>query len=257
MSLVFSDTHTHLYIPEFAPQIDEYMSRALQAGVSRLFLPNIDAESAEQVLKLTSLYPQHCFPMMGLHPCHVKEDWEVELASLLSLFDLHTFYAVGEIGIDLYWDKTTLDIQTQAFKKQVEFAIARKLPICIHSRESFDVIADILEEYRGSNLIGVFHCFTGTLEQAQRAIALGFMLGIGGVVTFKNGGLDQVLPHVGAEHLLLETDAPYLAPVPYRGKRNESAYIPLVAQKVADLKQMPIAELAAITTDNSKKLFGI
>lgn len=257
MSLVFTDTHTHLYIPEFAPQIDAFVDRATQAGVSRFFLPNIDLVSAPQVLHLTNLYPQLCFPMMGLHPCHVKEGWQEELNALLALFDKHTFCAVGEIGIDLYWDKTTLDIQTQAFKHQVEFAIARNLPICIHSRESFDVIADVMEEYRGSGLTGVFHCFTGTLAQAERAIGFGFMLGIGGVVTFKNGGLDAVLPHIGLEHLVLETDAPYLAPVPYRGKRNESAYIPIIAQKLADIKQIGIEEVAKATTENSKKLFGI
>lgn len=254
--MIFTDTHTHLYSKDFAGQLDAVMQRAFDAGVQRFFLPNIDVASVGPMLDVVAKYPAQCFPMMGLHPCDVTDDYEQQLDELLGWFDKGTFYAVGEIGIDLYWDKTTLPQQTAAFKRQVEFAIARNLPICIHSRESFDVIADILEDYKG-RVRGVFHCFTGTLEQANRAIGFGFMLGIGGVVTFKNGGIDKVLPDVDIQHLVLETDAPYLAPVPHRGKRNECSYIPIIAQKLADVKQMPLAELARITTENSERLFGI
>lgn len=254
--MVITDTHTHLYATEFAEYIDEVISRARAAGVQRFFLPNVDLETADALVALAKRYPDACYPMMGLHPCHVKENFEEELAALFAYFDRETFCAVGEIGIDLYWDKTTLGIQTVAFKKQVEFAIERKLPICIHSRESFDVIADILEDYKGK-VTGVFHCFTGTLAQAERAIGFGFMLGIGGVLTFKNSGLDAVVKDIDLKHLVLETDSPYLAPVPHRGKRNESAYTALVAQKLADIKQMPVEELAKITTENSVKLFGV
>jgi TatD DNase family protein len=255
--MVITDTHTHLYATEFAAYIDEVIERAKAAGVTRCFLPNVDLATADALVALAKRYPDMCFPMMGLHPCHVKENFEEELATLFAYFDRETFCAVGEIGIDLYWDKTTLDIQTIAFKKQVEFAIERKLPICIHSRESFDIIADILEDYKGKGLTGVFHCFTGNLEQAERAIGFGFMLGIGGVLTFKNSGLDVVVKEVDLKHLVLETDSPYLAPVPHRGKRNESAYTALVAQKLADIKEMPLAELARITTENSVKLFSL
>ena len=257
MNPLFTDTHTHLYSNNFSGETSAMLQRAFDAGVERLFMPNIDLESVPGMMAIAKQYPDKCYPMMGLHPCHVKENFNEELDELLAWFDKADFCAVGEIGIDLFWDKTTLGIQTQAFKRQVEFAIARNLPICIHSRESFDVIADIMEEYHGSGLRGVFHCFTGTLAQANRAIGFGFMLGIGGVVTFKNGGLDAVLPHVDIQHLVLETDAPYLAPVPHRGKRNESAYVPIIAQKLADIKQMPLEEVARITTQNSTLLFGI
>lgn len=254
--MIFTDTHNHLYSKDFAGQLDAVMQRAIDAGVTRFFLPNIDVASVAPMMNVVAQYPGKCFPMMGLHPCDVKENYTEQLNELLAWFDKETFYAVGEIGIDLYWDKTTLPQQTAAFKRQVEFAIARNLPICIHSRESFDVIADILDEYKGK-VRGVFHCFTGSVEQAHRAISFGFMLGIGGVVTFKNGGLDKVLPEVDIKHLVLETDAPYLAPVPHRGKRNEGSYIPIIAQKLADIKQMPLAEVARITTENSMQLFGI
>lgn len=239
------------------PEIDQVISRANEAGVHRFFLPNIDLASVEGLLYLVEKFPTQVFGMMGLHPCHVQQGWEEELDKLLALFDKYTFCAVGEIGIDLYWDKTTLDIQTLAFKKQVEFAIERKLSICIHSRESFDVIADVMEDYRGSGLTGVFHCFTGTVEQANRAIGFGFMLGIGGVVTYKNSNLGNVLKDVDMKHIVLETDSPYLTPVPHRGKRNESAYTRLVAEKLSEVKGIPLQEVANITTENSKRLFGI
>lgn len=254
---MLTDTHTHLNSNQLMPDLSGVIERSMAAGVQRFFIPNVDIETADSLVAITKQYPNNCYGMMGLHPCHVKENFEEELAALFAYFDREKFYAVGEIGIDLYWDKTTLDIQTTAFKRQVDFALQRNLPICIHSRESFDVIADIMEEYRGSGLRGVFHCFTGSPAQAERAIGFGFMLGIGGVITFKNSGVAEVVANIGLEHLVLETDAPYLAPVPHRGKRNESAYTALVAQKLADVKQVSLEELASITTENSVRLFGI
>jgi TatD DNase family protein len=198
-----------------------------------------------------------CFPMLGLHPCDVKAGWEQELEEIKSFHNQHKIYAIGEIGIDLYWDKTTLDIQIQAFRKQIAWAKSLKLPIVIHCRDAFDQVFEVLQQEQGEDLHGIFHCFTGTVEQAQQVIDLGFYLGIGGVVTYKNSGLDKVVEQVDLKHIVLETDSPYLTPVPYRGKPNESSYLIYVAQKVADLHQTDLETVAAITTENSKKVFGV
>lgn len=233
------------------------MQRCFDNGVSRLFLPNVDSSSIEKVFGLTDEYPESCFPMLGLHPCDVKDNWREELDTIYKAIPQRKIYAIGEIGIDLYWDKTTLDIQVEAFKIQIAWAKELKLPIVIHCRNSYDEVFEVLEQEYDENLHGILHCFTGTLEQAQKLIDIGFYLGIGGVVTYKNSGLDKVVEQIDLKHIVLETDSPYLTPVPFRGKPNESSYITYVAQKVADLKQTSIENIAEITTANSQAIFGV
>lgn len=233
------------------------MQRCLDNGIGRLFLPNVDSASMELVFGLVNAYPENCFPMLGLHPCDVKENWQEELRLIKEAIPNHKIYAIGEIGIDLYWDKTTLDIQVEAFKIQIGWAKELKLPIVIHCRNSFDEVFEVLQQEQDENLRGILHCFTGTLEQAQKLIAMGFYLGIGGVVTYKNSGLDKVVEEVDLKHIVLETDSPYLTPVPFRGKPNESSYLTYVAQKVADLHQTSIENVADITTANSRAIFGV
>ena len=240
------------------------MQRCLDSDVQRLFLPNVNTATIPLVYGLCTDFPDHCYPMLGLHPCDVKQTadaenmpYQVELEAIRSAMDNHKCYAIGEIGIDLYWDKTTLSIQQEAFIKQIGWAKELDLPIIIHCRDAFDEIFEIIEQEKDEKLRGIFHCFTGTAEQAQKVIDLGFLLGIGGVVTYKNSGLDKVVAGIGLEHIVLETDSPYLTPVPYRGKPNESSYLVYVAQKVADLKLTSIEEVARITTENSKRIFGI
>lgn len=233
------------------------MQRSLDNQVSRLFLPNVDSKSIPLVFGLAEQYPEHCFPMLGLHPCDVRENFREELALIYKEIPGRKIYAIGEIGIDLYWDKTTLAIQQEAFRTQINWAKQMDLPIVIHCREAFDEIFEILEELKDDKLRGIFHCFTGSTEQAKKVIGLGFYLGIGGVLTYKNSGLDKVVQDISPEHLVLETDSPYLTPVPFRGKPNESSYLVYVAQKLADLKQVPVEELARITTKNSELVFGI
>lgn len=250
------DTHTHLYAEEFDEDRNEMIQRALDKGITEFYLPAIDSESHEQLLALEAAYPGNIHAMMGLHPCYVKpETWEKELSIVESYLQQRSFAAIGEIGIDLYWDQSTLDIQIKAFETQIDWAIARDLPIVIHTRESFDEVFEVLERKRHPKLRGIFHCFSGNLEQAQQAIELGFVLGIGGVVTFKNGKIDQFLHEIPLDKIVLETDAPYLAPVPYRGKRNESAYLELVAQKLVDIYGIDFAEIGRITTENAKRIF--
>lgn len=251
------DTHTHLYSEEFDEDRAEMIQRALNKGVTEFYLPAIDSESHEKMLQLEAEYPQQIFAMMGLHPCYVKpETWEKELEIVENYLNKRTFPAIGEIGIDLYWDKTTLDIQIKAFEKQIDWAIEKDLPIVIHTRESFEETFEVLERKKHPKLRGIFHCFSGTLEQAKHAIDLGFVLGIGGVVTFKNGKIDQFLHEIPLNKIVLETDAPYLAPVPFRGKRNESAYIELVAQKLVDIYKNDFSEIVHITTENAKRIFN-
>ena len=233
------------------------MQRCVENHVDRLFLPNVDAESVAKVFELTAAYPANCYPMLGLHPCSVKEGWEEELATIVNAKGDHKIYAIGEIGIDLYWDKTTLEAQVTAFKKQIAWAKELKLPIVIHCRDAFNEVFEVLEQEKDDDLKGIFHCFTGTLEQAEKVIALGFYLGIGGVLTYKNAGLDKILPEIDLRRIVLETDSPYLTPVPYRGKPNESSYLIYVAQKVAELHQISIETVAEITTQNSKLVFGV
>ena len=255
--MIITDTHTHLYSEAFEGDRDEMMRRALDAGVERFFIPAIDSTYTQSMLDLESDYPKNVFLMMGLHPTHVKENFKEELAHVEEWISKRKFYAVGEIGIDLYWDKTFLKQQQEAFVYQIRLAKKHQLPIVIHCREAFDEIFEILEQEKGDDLYGIFHCFTGTLEQAHQAISYGMKLGIGGVATFKNGKIDQFLGQIDLEHVVLETDSPYLAPVPFRGKRNESAYIVKVLEKLSLIYGKSIEELAEITTENSKNVFGI
>lgn len=256
--MILTDTHTHLYSSQFNEDREEVIQRAITAGVSRFFIPSIDSSYADRMFELEKQYPENVFLMMGLHPCYVKpETFEAELAFVEKELFARKYYAVGEIGIDLYWDKTTLEIQKLAFKKQIQWAKQLGLGINIHCRDAFDEVFEVLESEYDEKLYGIFHCFTGNLEQANRAISLGMKLGIGGVATFKNGKIDQFLNQIDLKHIVLETDSPYLAPAPYRGKRNESSYTLLVAQKLADIYQVSVEEIAEITTQNSKDIFGI
>jgi TatD DNase family protein len=255
--MLLTDTHTHLYYETDDAKRAELMQRCADNSINRLFLPNVDTDSVHKVFELTAAYPNNCFPMLGLHPCSVKADWEQELDTIMNAHGDHKIYAIGEIGIDLYWDKTFLNEQVLAFKKQIAWAKSLKLPIVIHCRNAFDEVYEVLQQEQGDNLRGIFHCFGGTLEQAEKVIALGFYLGIGGIITYKNAGLDKILPQIDLKHIVLETDSPYLTPVPYRGKPNESSYLIYVAQKVAELYQKPIETVADITTENSKKIFGV
>ena len=255
--MTLTDTHTHLYSEAFDQDRDDVIKRALDLGVSRFFIPAIDASYTDAMLALENAYPDLMFLMMGLHPTHVKENYKAELAHVEAMLKTHKFYAIGEIGIDLYWDTATLAWQQEAFIAQIRLAKRYKLPIVIHCRAAFDAVFEILEAEKGADLFGVFHCFTGTLEQAQKAIAYNMKLGIGGVATFKNGKIDTFLEQIDLKHIVLETDAPYLAPVPYRGKRNESAYVVNVLEKLAQIYNKPQEEIARITTENSKVVFGV
>jgi TatD DNase family protein len=252
----FIDTHAHLYLEQFDADREKMIGDAIQSGVGKMFLPNIDSDTIGPMNHLCEKFPENCFPMIGLHPSHVKDNFQEELTRVRTEATTGKYIAIGEIGIDLYWDKTYLAQQQEAFAAQLQLAKDLHLPVAIHARDSFDEIFEILDQYNDSNLKGVLHCFTGTLAQAQRIIDYGdFYLGIGGVATFKNGGLDQVIPFVELDFLVLETDAPFLAPIPYRGKRNESQYIPIIADKIANLKGIKIEEVAEVTTRNALKLF--
>ncbi len=250
------DTHTHLYAKAFNGDRDAMIQRAIEQGVEQFFLPNIDGESIEGMLALEAAYPNRCFAMMGLHPCSVKENFKEELATVRQWLDRRKFCAVGEIGIDLYWDKTFFEQQKEAFLTQIQWAIEFDIPIVIHSRESTDIIIEMLKKAKDNRLRGIFHCFGGTEEQAKAIIDLGFLLGIGGVLTYKNSGLGQALQEIDLQHIVLETDAPYLAPVPYRGKRNESAYVRAVAEKLAEVKGVTLEAVAKATTQNAERVFG-
>jgi len=255
--MIITDTHTHLYSEAFDEDRDQMMQRALDAGVTRFFVPAIDSTYTEGMLALEKDYPNNVFLMTGLHPTHVKDNYNEELEHVVDMLDKHKFYAIGEIGIDLYWDKSTLSIQQDAFRQQIQLAKQHELPIVIHCRDAFDEVFEILEEEKGDNLYGIFHCFTGSLEQAKQAISYNMKLGIGGVATFKNGKIDQFLNQIDLKHIVLETDAPYLAPTPFRGKRNESSYITKVLEKLSDIYQVSEEKIAEITTENSKDVFGI
>ncbi|MDX2303703.1 MAG: TatD family hydrolase [Microscillaceae bacterium] len=251
------DSHAHIYAHQFNKDWEEMIAHAFELGVQTIVMPNIDSQSVEGMLSLEEKYPGNCLATMGLHPCSVKADFEKELYEVENWLSKRKFFAVGEMGTDLYWDKTFFPQQQEAFKIQVALAKKHQLPIIIHCRDSFQETLALLAPLKDENLKGVFHCFGGSVEDAQKVIDLGFYLGIGGVVTFKKSGLDQVLPHIDLDYLLLETDSPYLAPVPHRGQRNEPAYIPLIAQKVAEIKGISLEEVAQKTTANSKKLFGL
>tara|TARA_R110000868_G_scaffold48006_2_gene156650 strand:+ start:1399 stop:2193 length:795 start_codon:yes stop_codon:yes gene_type:complete len=255
--LIITDTHTHLYSEAFDEDRNEIINRAIEHGVTRFFVPAIDSTYTKSMLQLENNFPKNVFLMMGLHPTHVKEDYKNELKHVEDMLAKRKFYAVGEIGIDLYWDKSTLDIQKKVFKHQIQLAKHYKLPIVIHCREAFDEIFEVLESEKGDDLFGIFHCFAGTLDQAHQAISYNMKLGIGGVATFKNGKIDQFLNQIDLKHIVLETDSPYLAPVPYRGKRNESVYILKVLEKLSLLYNRSQEDIANITTENSKNVFKV
>jgi TatD DNase family protein len=253
----FIDTHTHLYLKEFDSDRDEVVSRAISCGIVKMLLPNIDIQSVGQMLSAETRFPGICYSMIGLHPTSVKEDFISQLDKLEALASDHKFVAIGEIGIDLYWDKTFLDEQIIALRRQIVFALENSLPVVIHSRDSFPEVFSVLDEFKHKKLKGVLHAFTGTIEDAEKAIGMGLKLGIGGIVTFKNSGLDKVVKAIGPYNLILETDSPYLAPVPYRGKRNESTYICIINKKLAEIFGMSEEETALITYANSTELFNL
>ena len=251
------DTHTHLYVEEFDTDYKEVIQRAIDYGVEKFFLPAIDSTYTERMFRLQKEYPEHMYLMNGLHPCSVKENWQEEIAKVNALVSAHSkdFYAIGEIGIDLYWDKTFLEAQKEAFALQIRLAKEYHLPIVIHCREAFEETFEVLEKEKSDDLFGIFHCFTGNKEQALRAISLGLKLGIGGVVTFKNGKIDTFLNEIPLKHLVLETDAPYLAPVPFRGKRNESSYLIYIVKKLAEIYNISENEIIKRTTNNALEIF--
>ncbi len=254
----FIDTHTHLFLEHFNDDIDTVIKTAIEKGVEKFFLPNIDSESINNVLELTKNYPEYCFPLSGLHPTSVNENYVEELEMVEKLLIEHKFYGIGETGIDLYWDKTFIKEQEEAFGIQLELAKKYKLPIIIHVRDSFDEVFKVVDAHNDNNLTGIFHCFTGDFGQAQKIIEYGgFKMGIGGVITFKNSKLGEVIEKVPLDHIVLETDSPYLAPTPFRGKRNESSYIPIIAEKISELHKISVEEVAKITTNNALDIFRL
>ena len=253
----YIDSHAHLYLPDFDEDREEVITRALNRDVTKILLPNIDMNSVEPMLKMVNNYAGVCFPMIGIHPTYVKEDYADQLLSVEHWINREKFIAIGEIGIDLYWDKEFLEEQIIAFRKQLEIALEFNLPVVIHCRESFDEISTIIDDFKGKGLKGVFHAFTGSIKQAAKVIDAGFMIGTGGIITFKNAGLDKTIAELGPDSIILETDSPYLAPVPYRGKKNESSYIPIIAGKIGELTGKSHAEIAEITTLNAIKLFNL
>ncbi len=255
--MIITDTHTHLYSEQFDNDRSLVIEKAINAGVSRFFIPAIDSSYTSAMLQLEKDFPSNVFLMMGLHPTSVKENYKEELNLVKDWLEKRKFFAVGEIGIDLYWDKTRLKEQQDAFKLQIEWAKEKNLPIVIHCRDAFDEIFEVLDDVKDDQLHGIFHCFTGLLEQAHRALSYNMKLGIGGVVTFKNGGIDKFLSEIDLKHIVLETDAPYLSPTPYRGKRNESGYIINILDKLVDIYNLTPERIAEITTQNSKDVFRI
>ena len=250
------DTHAHLYSRKFDSDRAEMVRRAIQAGVTRMYLPNIDSESISAMLDLETAFPDHCFAMMGLHPSSVKEGYEAELKIVEHWLGQRNWAGIGETGIDLYWDKTTLDLQKSAFTRQLEWAKDLGRPIIVHSRESNQECLELVRNAQDGRLRGIFHCFSGTLEEAKEMISLGFMLGVGGTVTYPKSDLPEVLRQVPLEHIVLETDSPYLPPVPHRGKRNESMHVRLVAIMMSEVKVLPLNQIAKVTTENALRMFG-
>ena len=253
----FIDTHTHIFLPEFDSDRDQVINNAQKSGVEKILLPNVDSTTIKHLKSLVDKYPDFCLPMIGLHPTSVNENYTNELKLVEDHLETGRYVAVGEIGIDLYWDKTFKEQQEKAFRYQIDLAKKYNLPIVIHARDSFDEIFKIMDDVIDENLSGVFHAFTGNEKQAERVVEWGFKIGIGGIVTFKNSGLDKVVNNIDINHIVLETDSPYLAPVPKRGKRNESAYIVYIAQKIAEIKNIPLEVVAQITTNNAKQLFKL
>jgi TatD DNase family protein len=252
----FIDTHAHIYAKEFKDDINEVLENCRLAKIDKIYMPNIDHSSIDSMMELEERHPDLCVSMMGLHPCSVKKNFQKELYLVEEWVNNRRFAAIGETGIDLYWDKNFKEQQEEALKVQIGIAKKHKLPLILHCRESFKETITLIEKYSDVNLTGIFHCFTGDLDDANRVLEAGFLLGIGGVVTYKNGGLDKVIPHINLENIVLETDSPYLAPVPYRGKRNEPAYLVEIASKIADLKNVEIEEVMRKTTFNAQKLFS-
>lgn len=250
------DTHAHLYLEEFEKDIDEVIKQSKEAGVEHIYMPNISSESIEDMLFLERKYENYCLPMMGLHPCYVKNNFKDELKVIQSMIEARPFCGIGEIGIDLYWDKTFVQEQILAFEIQINWAKELDLPIIIHCRASIDMTIDLVKKHQDGNLKGIFHCFSGNHDHAKKIIDLNFLLGIGGVVTFKNGGLDKIIPDVELKNIVLETDSPYLTPSPHRGKRNMPSYLKLIASKIAELKNCEVNEVANVTTENAKHIFG-
>lgn len=251
----FIDTHSHIYLPEFDNDREATVNRAVQRGVTRILLPNIDASSIFRMNQLADAFPENCFPMMGLHPTSVNADYAKEMEAIEWALQQRSYIAIGEIGMDLYWDKTFLKEQVIVFKRQLDLSLQYKLPVVIHARESFPEILEVIRPYFGSDIRGVFHAFSGSLDIAKEVTRQGFMLGIGGVVTYKKSDLPSILTEIDLDHIVLETDSPYLTPVPYRGKRNESSYIPDIAQQIQQIKNVPLEEVAFITTKNAMNLF--
>lgn len=252
------DTHTHLYLSDFTSDIDSIITTCRNQNIEKFFLPNIDSSTVNDLLQLAANYPAVCYPMMGLHPCSVKENYKEELSKIEAELSSNKFIAIGEIGIDLYWDKSTLEIQKEAFITQINWAKKWSLPIVIHARDSFDEIFEVLDRHNDENLSGIFHCFTGNESQANKIIAYkGFKLGIGGVVTFKNAGLDKTLQSIALKHLVLETDAPYLSPVPFRGKKNTSENLIYIAKKLASIYSCSLEKIANQTTKNALEIFKL
>ena len=254
--MILVDTHAHLYTEQFDKDREEMLQRAKANHIQKIFLPNIDSSSIESMLALEVNYPNTCYAMMGLHPCSVKENFEEELQLVKSWLDKRTFCAIGEIGLDLYWDKTFFEQQKEAFRRQIQWAKELNIPIVIHSRNSTQEVIAILKEEKSEKLRGIFHCFGGSVAEAQSIMDLGFYLGIGGVLTFKNAGLDKTMEVLSLDRIVLETDAPYLSPAPFRGKRNESAYIHQIGERLASIKEKSLKEIAAITTRNAQMIFG-
>ena len=255
--MIFADSHTHFYFEDFRDDLQDCFERAIKAGVQYMIIPNVDSETIQPVSEICDRFPENCFPSIGLHPTHVNETYKTELDIMLKAAETRHYYAIGEAGLDLYHDKTFLSEQIEVFETQIQLAKAKNLPLIIHSRDAFEETMKVLKRFDDSTLRGVFHCFSGSVEQAKRIVDLGFHLGIGGVVTFKNSKLWQVVETFDLEHMLLETDAPFIAPDPYRGKRNEPAYIPLIAQRIAEIKNTSLETVAEITTAQTLKLFDI
>lgn len=251
------DTHTHIYYADDDQALNGLIQRCLDNHVYQLLMPNVDSESISKVLHTATHYPEQCYPMMGLHPCSVKADFKQELETIRKVVDTQNIYGIGEIGLDLHWDSSTLSFQEEAFKIQVEWAKELGLPVSIHCRKAYNELFALLEQLQDGRLQGVLHCFTGDTEQAKKTIDYGLKLGIGGVVTFKNAGLDKVVQQLDLQHIVLETDSPYLAPVPFRGKENESSYLLYIAEKIADLQGIPLQTVADITSANAKQLFKL
>lgn len=253
----FIDTHCHLFLPEFDSDRDEVIQHGLKSNVKKFVLPNVDTSTIDGLIRLTQTYPAHCFPLAGLHPSSVEEDYKSELLEIRKHFDNRIFFGIGEIGLDFYWDRTFAEEQIEALNIQLGWALEMNLPAVIHIRNSFDETCKVIEERGNGKIKGIFHCFTGTEDQARRAIDLGFYLGIGGILTFKNSGLDLVLKEIPLEYLILETDSPYLAPVPKRGKRNEPAFLPYIANKLAEIKEVDVHQIAEQTSYNASQIFAI